>query len=124
MYVARQKGGRGLISCEMCVKAEENNMALYVRNSNERLMAGIRKINILDSEGAKEKNEFKRDTQIWLAKCSKIQEGKSHSYFNIFNHVQHINSCPMFLYHPQRFCFLVSQQNNSTFNLKILYHNH
>ena len=63
VYVVRQKGGRVLISCQMCVKAEENNMALYVRNSNERLMAGIRKINLLDSEGAKEENEFKRETQ-------------------------------------------------------------
>ena len=44
VYLARQKGGRGLISCEMCVKAEENNLAWYVRNSNERLMAGVRKI--------------------------------------------------------------------------------
>ena len=52
VYLARQKGGRGLISCEMCVKAEENNLAWYVRNSNERLMAGVRKIKILDSEGA------------------------------------------------------------------------
>ena len=63
VYLARQKGGRGLISCEMCVKAEENNLAWYVRNSNERLMAGVRKIKILDSEGAKEKNEIKRDRQ-------------------------------------------------------------
>ena len=55
VYVARQKGGRGLFSCEMCVKAEKNSMAWYVRNSNERLMAEIRKIKILDSEGAKEK---------------------------------------------------------------------
>ena len=54
--VPRQKGGIGLISCEMCVKAEENNLAWYVRNSNERLMAGVRKIKILASEGAKEKN--------------------------------------------------------------------
>ena len=38
VYVARQKGGRGLICCQMCVKFEENNLAWYVRNSNERLM--------------------------------------------------------------------------------------
>ena len=38
----------GFISCEMCVKAEENNLAW---NSNERLMAGVRKLKILDSEG-------------------------------------------------------------------------
>ena len=61
MYVARQKGGRGLISCEMCVKSEENNLPWYVKNSNERSMAGIKKLKILDSKGAKEKNKFKRD---------------------------------------------------------------
>ena len=44
VYGARQKGGRGLISCEMCVEAEENNLAWYVRISNERMMAGERKI--------------------------------------------------------------------------------
>ena len=32
VYVARQKGGRGLISSEMCVKTEENNLVWYVRN--------------------------------------------------------------------------------------------
>ena len=32
----------------------------YVANSNERLMARVRKIKILNSEGVKEKNEFKR----------------------------------------------------------------
>ena len=32
VYVAQQKGGRGLISCEMCVNADENNLAWYVKN--------------------------------------------------------------------------------------------
>ena len=32
--VARQKGGRGLISFCLCLKGEENNLAWYVRNSN------------------------------------------------------------------------------------------
>ena len=63
LYLSRQKGGRGLISCEMCVKAEENNLAWYVNNSNERLMEGVRKTKILNSEGAQEKNEFKQDRQ-------------------------------------------------------------
>ena len=30
VYVTREKGGRGLISCEMCTKAEENNLAWYM----------------------------------------------------------------------------------------------
>ena len=39
----------------MCVKSEENKLAWYVRNSNERLMAGVRKIKILDSEQTKDR---------------------------------------------------------------------
>ena len=34
---------RGLIGCEICVKAEENNLAWYVRNSNERFYGGSKK---------------------------------------------------------------------------------
>ena len=79
VYVPRQKGIRGLISCEMCVKAEENNLAWYVRNSNERLMAGVRKIKILDSEGAKKKNEFKRDNQN--ASLNRWKEKKLYGQF-------------------------------------------
>ena len=79
LYVARQQGGRGLISCGMCVKAEENNLAWYVRNSNERLMAGVRKIKILDSEGAKKKNEFKRDNQN--ASLNRWKEKKLYGQF-------------------------------------------
>ena len=33
IYVPRKKGGRGLISCESCVRREENNLSWYVRNS-------------------------------------------------------------------------------------------
>ena len=59
----KQKGGRGLISCEMCVKTEENNLARYVRNLKERLMEVVRKTEILHSEVAKKKNDFKQDRQ-------------------------------------------------------------
>ena len=63
VYLPKQNGGRGLISCEMCVKTEENNLAWYVRNLKERLMEVVRKTKILNSGGAKEKNEFKQDRQ-------------------------------------------------------------
>ena len=63
VYLPKQRGGRRLISCEMCVKTEENNRAWYVRNLKERLMEVVRKTKILNSEGAKEKNEFKQDRQ-------------------------------------------------------------
>lgn len=45
------------------MKTEENNLALYVGNSKERLMEVVRKTKILNSEGAKEENEFKQDIQ-------------------------------------------------------------
>ena len=47
----------------MCVKAEENNLAWYIRNSNERSMEGVRKTKILNSEGAQEKNKLQQDRQ-------------------------------------------------------------
>ena len=49
----------------MCVKTEENNLAWYwyVRNLKEKLMKVVRKTKIHNSEGAKEKNEFKQDRQ-------------------------------------------------------------
>ena len=59
VYVARQKGRRGFISCVMCVNAEENNLAWYVRNSNEKVMAVVRKIKILDSEGQRKRIHLK-----------------------------------------------------------------
>ena len=61
----KQKGGTKLISCEMCVKTEENNLAWYwyVRNLKEKLMKVVRKTKIHNTEGAKEKNEFKQDRQ-------------------------------------------------------------
>ena len=63
LYLSRQKGGRGLISCEMCVKAEENNLAWYLKNSNERLLTGVRGIGILNSDAAKKKREYKQERQ-------------------------------------------------------------
>ena len=38
MYVPRKKGGRGLISCESCLRRGENNLSWYVRNSEEALL--------------------------------------------------------------------------------------
>ena len=35
LYVGRDKGGRGLISCEKCVKSKENNFGWYIKNTDE-----------------------------------------------------------------------------------------
>ena len=39
IYLSREKGGRGLIRCEGCIRMEENNLGWYVRNSVELLKA-------------------------------------------------------------------------------------
>ena len=79
LYLSRQKGGRGLISCEMCVKTEENNLAWYLKNSNERLLAGVRGIGILNSDAAKEKRVFKQERQN--ATLNRWKEKKMHGQF-------------------------------------------
>ena len=40
-YVKRQKGGRGLISVERCIREEENSLGFYVANSEENLIIGV-----------------------------------------------------------------------------------
>ena len=44
----------------------------YVANSNVRLIAGVRKIKIWNSKGAKEKNEFKRTGRMAASIDGKI----------------------------------------------------
>ena len=48
IYVPRKKGGRGLISCEGCVKREENNLSWYVRNSEEALLRKVGDSNVVN----------------------------------------------------------------------------
>ena len=43
LYLNRKHGGRSLISIEMCVRLEGNNLGLYVRGSNEMLLKGRKK---------------------------------------------------------------------------------
>ena len=43
--------------------AEENNLAWYLKNSNERVLAGVRGVGILNSDEAKEKRDFKQERQ-------------------------------------------------------------
>ena len=38
LYVPRVNGGRGLISCEGCVRSEENSLGWYVKNSLDVLL--------------------------------------------------------------------------------------
>ena len=42
VYFSREMGGRGLISCEGCIRMKENNLRWYVRNSVEPLIEGVK----------------------------------------------------------------------------------
>ena len=42
VYLSREMGGRRLISCEGCIRMEENNLGWYVRNLVEPLIEGVK----------------------------------------------------------------------------------
>ena len=42
VYLCRQMRGGGLISCEGCIRVEENNLGLHARNSVEPLIEGMK----------------------------------------------------------------------------------
>ena len=55
LYLKRKHGGRGMISIETCVKSEESNLGLHVRESNEMLLKGVKKVGIVKTENLMEK---------------------------------------------------------------------
>ena len=63
LYLKRKHGGRGLISIELCVRLQENNLGLYVRGSNEILLKGVKKVGIVKTENLMEKEDFKKNSQ-------------------------------------------------------------
>ena len=60
LYLNREKEGRGLISCEGCVRSVENNLGWYGRNSVESLIRGVRLAKVMNTEDVVNKVEFKR----------------------------------------------------------------
>ena len=60
IYVSRKRGGRGLMSCENCVKGEENNLGWYIKNSREIVLRKVGETSIVNTEEAMEPNEYKR----------------------------------------------------------------
>ena len=59
LYLAWAKGGRGLISCEGCVRSEENSLGLYVKNSEEDLLRGVKATDVIEYKQSVESEEFK-----------------------------------------------------------------
>ena len=71
--LSREKGGRGLISCEGCVRTEENNLGYYIKNSIEKLIEGVKAEHTIEYEDTLEKGEYKEKTmseteRLWREK--------------------------------------------------------
>ena len=60
LYLARKRGGRGLMGCERCVQAEENSLGWYVRNTVEPLLIAAGRAKIVDVERSIETKDYKR----------------------------------------------------------------
>ena len=61
IYVARKKGGRGLISCESCVKEEENNLSWYIKNSEEIMLKKVEAMGMVNVKDTVKPSEYKRN---------------------------------------------------------------
>ena len=60
LYLPRKVGGRGLISCENCVRAEQNNIGWYIKNTVEPLLMAVRKVAGTVSEQSVKKDQYKK----------------------------------------------------------------
>ena len=60
LYVSKMEGGRRLIRCKMCVKAEENSVGWYVRYHIEPLIAAVRISHTVPNENSTQPKEFKQ----------------------------------------------------------------
>ena len=59
IYVPREKGRRGLISCESCVRREENNLSWYVKNSEKALLRKVGHRNLVNISEAVDPKEYR-----------------------------------------------------------------
>ena len=64
LYVARKRGGRGLIGCESCVQSEENSLGWYVKNSEELMLKAVKWQGIIHTDVAMKPEEFKKDRKM------------------------------------------------------------
>ena len=67
-------GGRGLISCEGCIKMEEKNLGWYVRNSVEPLIEGVKVAETVEYNDRKNRKEFKLR---WMREKKKLWKNKT-----------------------------------------------
>ena len=63
LYLKRKHGGRGLIAIKICLRSKENNLGLYMRESNEMLLKSAKKVGIAKTEDIIEKEDCKKNSQ-------------------------------------------------------------
>ena len=68
LYLQRDKGGRGLISSEGCISAEENSLGWYVKNSVEPLLQQVSRTDVIETERCETKENFKKKVREELEK--------------------------------------------------------
>ena len=73
VYLCREMGGRGLISCEGCIRMEENNLGWYVRNLVEPLIEGVKAAETIEYNDTVNKKEFK---QRWMREKKELWKNK------------------------------------------------
>ena len=59
VYLRREIGERGLVSCGGCIRMEKSNLGWYVRNSIEPLIEGMKAAEIIEYNDTVNKKEFK-----------------------------------------------------------------
>ena len=64
LYLKRKHGKRGLIYIDMRVRSEENNLGFYVRESNEILLKGVKKVGMVKTENLMEKKNSRKIAKI------------------------------------------------------------
>ena len=60
LYVSREEGERGLVSCENTLRNKENNLGWCLKNSNENLLQQVKRVRILKFKESFSKNDFKK----------------------------------------------------------------
>ena len=73
IYLSREKGGRGVIRCEGCIRMEENNLGWYVRNSVELLIEGVKAAETIECNDTVNKKKFK---QRWMKEKKELWKNK------------------------------------------------
>ena len=68
LYLQRDKGGRGLISSEGCISAEENSLGWYIKNSVEPLLQQVARTDVIETERCETKRNLKKKVRGELEK--------------------------------------------------------